>query len=385
MTTGIAWGSVLVGLTPTPVRVSAHANPDPRGKFTIDGLPEIAAREARVRVAAATGVHVSAEQQSVSVHVDNFPASGGADALDLAIAVAVLRATGGKLDGGVASDESTAFVGALTLSGELRPVRGALCHLDGPAVAFVVPAGNAWEAGLGVRIGGARVYEAATLADLAGPLAFVAPPWIAPHLPHGRDELPESLQPIFDACRSLPRVLLVGPVGCGALMVARRLATQAPALQGEAALEVVRIYGRAGLIGDSPLSRRPPFRAPHHTVSEAGLIGGGENVRPGEVSLAHRGVLVLDELPEFRRGTLQALASTLREKTATFSRSRSIVRIPAAPLAVVGTATLCPPGSNHGERVRFEERLQELATLMGMRRIDIPALSAADLAKRGTA
>jgi magnesium chelatase family protein len=126
-----------------------------------------------------------------------------------------------------------------------------------------------------------------------------------------------------------------------------------------------------------------PFRAPHHTVSEVGLIGGGFPVRPGEVSLAHCGVLMLDELPEFRRPSLEALAATLRAGEATSVRQGEVVRFPAAPLTVVATATLCPPGSHYGERVRFDERLQELAALFGMKRVDLPALSTVELAKRG--
>jgi magnesium chelatase family protein len=378
MTTATAWGSVLMGLVPTHVRVHAKATPADGSVnwLTIADLSDAAAREARIRVGSAIG---GFNGQRIEVHLEGLPDGADTPALDLAIAVAVLRATDASALHGVATDPSTVFVGELSLGGVVRPIRGALCHLDGTAAASIVlPEGNAWETGLGH--GAKRAYCVGRLADLAKPLTFVTSSRCAAHVPHGREELPESLQAAFDSARGLPRVLFVGPPGAGLLMLARRLATEAPALQGSAVLDVARIHGRAGIL-NAPFTLCPPFRAPHHTVSEAGLIGGGENVRPGEVSLAHRGVLVLDELTEFRRGTLQALASTLREKSATFARRRSIVRMPAEPLAVVGTATLCPPGSHHGERVRFEERLQEVAALMGMTRIEVPALLSSQLGR----
>lgn len=378
---GHARSLALVGLDAVPVRIAATATPcDASARtLTIRVLPDHAAREARVRVASA----LAFDSHACDVAVEGFPAGASAAGLDLAIAAACLRAVGCEL--GVHPDAP--IVGELALDGRVRAVRGALALVDGGA--RVIPRENAPEVAPF-----AECHSAERLADLLGvsTLLSVGPAEWSP-LTDWAGVRPHELTAGLSArVRDLPpRALLVGPSGSGKTLLARAAHAALPTLTRDEARDVTRIHGVAGIV-DGPATRRP-LRAPHHTVSDAGLVGGGTSPRPGEVSLAHHGTLLLDELPEFRRSAIEALAGALRAGEATIARSGALCRFPAHPALVVATANPCPCGyrghpsracrCSDGLLLRWESRLGTMAGALGLERIEVPALSAADLAARG--
>lgn len=383
---GHAFGSVLVGIVPFEVKVTASIVPSSGATFTLSTpFPPAAERETRVRVRSAlahAGIDLS--ESAVSVVVADLPTGADTTSLDLPIAVAILRAIGGP----VHVSERTVFAGELALDGRVRAIRAAVCRIL-PGREIVLPHANANEAGL---VAG-NVFLARTLADVAlGELPRAERVAIAPHVPYGRDELRGPTGDLFDRIANLPRVLLVGPPGSGKTMIARRLATASAPMSETRAIEVARIYSAAGLLGGSsrPSSCRP-FRAPHHTVSEAGLLGLGDRPRPGEVSLAHRGVLFLDEITEFKRSTLETLAHALREKEVVFCRRDTRFVFPAKPACLVAAANPCPCGygvdgagnslchCSREARERYEVRLETIRKLFDFVRVDIPRVNLADL------
>jgi magnesium chelatase family protein len=324
-------------------------------RVEVVGLPEAAVREsaARVRAAIAASGHRFPDRR---VTVNLAPASvrkGGAG-LDLPIAVGILVAAGAL--------EATrlpelGLLGELALDGRLRPVRGALALAlalrDHGCRRVLVPTANAVEAGLTPRL---EVLAAGGLADVCGYLSAGTGAVRVHPLPRGRGgpsrhgDLSEvrgqehAKRALEIAAAGGHGLLLVGPPGSGKTMLARRLPGLLPPLEADEAIEVTRILGAASrLLDEASLPSERPFRAPHHGATRAGLLGGGSPPRPGEVSLAHRGVLFLDELPEFERGALEALRQVLEERRVVVSRAGRSCVFPA-DFQLVAAANPCPCG-----------------------------------------
>jgi magnesium chelatase family protein len=350
--------------------------------FTLVGLPDRAIRESRERIRAAllnSGLEFPRQRLTVNLAPAHVHKAGAS--FDLGIAVALLAASGQ-----VPTEQlgRYAVCGELSLTGYLRPVRGAIAVALGARGAgyerLLVPPASAGEAAL---VEGVEILAVPNLARLADLFHGRWLPEPAAPAPPGRPEGPGldllDVRGQDDAKRALRiaaagghNLLMVGPPGSGKTMLARRLPSILPPPSFEEALEITQVQSVAGL-GDGRLATERPFRAPHHTISPSGLAGGGPFPRPGEVTLAHRGVLFLDEIAEFSRAALDALRQPLEDRRVEVMRGQRTIEFPASVM-LVAACNPCPCARPGDQCTCGELELQRYA-----RRLSGPLIDRIDL------
>ncbi|MBQ3247627.1 MAG: YifB family Mg chelatase-like AAA ATPase [Alistipes sp.] len=351
------YAGAIVGIDAVTVTVEVNLAESGLGLYLV-GLPDNAVKESEQRIRSAfenTNLRMTAKRLVVNLAPADLRKEGAA--FDLPIAVAILAATSQVVDEMLSS---TMFAGELALDGEVKAVKGILPLVvkarEEGLKRVILPIDNATE---GAVVEGIDIIGVRSLAEVVGYLNgdIAIEPTLSTNVVEGLESLNRYAEDFADvkgqaqvkraleiAAAGGHNVIMIGAPGSGKTMLARRLPSILPPMTLDEALEATKIHSVAGKLGTSVgLLTKRPFRAPHHLTSQVALIGGGQSPQPGEVSLAHNGILFLDELPEFGRNVLEVLRQPLEDKTITVSRARYSVEYPAN-FSLVASMNPCPCG-----------------------------------------